>query len=216
LIRGNLDRASSLIESAKPTLLGSTDRSQKVFTFVDEVFATYLDGWLEQERGDAVTALAVLKAGINICEKKGYPAAWATLWALLLGRAIDLSLRLPSTTEAELLVSEFRERLERIADRISVAPTRALALRAKAAWEIRRGNSHDAVRALEESVVGWRQVGWPYELAITLYGLGVAYQESGDPANADRALSEALEVFTRLKSRREVERVLGRKTSPQA
>jgi hypothetical protein len=44
----------------------------------------------------------------------------------------------------------------------------------------------------------------------------VAYQESGDPANADRALSEALEVFTRLKSRREVERVLGRKTSPQA
>jgi class 3 adenylate cyclase/tetratricopeptide (TPR) repeat protein len=209
LMAGNLDQAAALLDSTRTLLRMGPDTAQAVYE-------SYLDGWLQEERGDPTGALAALESGIVRCDRRGYPAILATLWALPLARAVTVSLSLPDRAEAERRASLFRERLDRIADRIPVPANRGLALRARAAWETHRGQTQDAIRALEEAVTWWKQAGWPYELALTLYTLGVAYEQSKDSRSAGRAFDEALELFTQLRAGRDIERVRARKARPPA
>ena len=209
LLGGNLDRAAALLDSARPLLRTGPDTPQFVYE-------SYLDGWLLQERGDIAGALGALENGIASCDRKGYPAIVATLWAFPLARAVDVSLRLPDTTEAERRADVYRQRLDRIADRIPVPANRGFSLRARAASEMHRGRTQDAIRALTAAVTSWREAGWPYERAITLENLGLAYQRSRSSAEAEGAFGEAVELFTRLKAPRDIERVRGRMESREA
>ncbi len=207
LIGGNLNRAAELIDSASPLLRSGPDTSQFVYE-------CYLEGWLRNERGDLVGALAALENGIASCARRKYPAVAATLWALPLAYAVEVAVLLPDGAEADRRVSIYRERLDWIADQIPVAANRALALQAGAVWGVHRGRTIEAIRGLETAVICWREADWPYELARALYSLGVAHQLNGDSGGAGRAFDEALGLFTQLKARRGVERVLGRKPMP--
>jgi tetratricopeptide (TPR) repeat protein len=209
LMAGNLDQASALLDSARSLLRTGPDTPQFVYE-------CYLDGWLQEERGNPVGALAAFETGIASCDRRGYPAVVATLWALPLARAAIGSMNLPDSAEAERRAAHFRERLDRIADQIPVPANRGLALRARAAWETHHGRKQDAIRTLEESAACWQQVGWPYERALTLYALGVAYEQSEDSKSAGRAFDEALDLFTKLRAGRDIERVLSRRARPTA
>jgi len=209
LIGGNLDRAAALLDSARPLLRTGPDTAQFVYE-------SYLDGWLLQERGDLAGALGALDNGISSCDRKGYPAIVATLWALPVARAVDVSLCLPDATEAERRANVYRERLDRIADRIPVAANRGLSLRARGASETHRGRTRDAIRTLGEAVTSWKEAGWPHEWAITLENLGLAHQGAGNLGDAERAFGEAVELFTRLDAHRDIERVRGRMASREA
>ncbi len=209
MIGGDLDRAADLLESARSLLRTGPDTAQFVYE-------SYLDGWLRSERNDVDGALAALEDGVAVCDRRRYPAVVATFWALLLARAVDVSIRLPEAAEAARRASAYLERLHRIARVIPVAANRGLALRATAAWASREGRTQDEIRSLEESATCWREVGWPYELAATLERLGLAYRAAHDAESADRAIGEAATLFGRLKARRDLERVLGSMASRPA
>ncbi|MCI4362909.1 MAG: protein kinase [Thermoplasmata archaeon] len=212
LTRGDLDRAAALLDRwRKATPPGAR--------WHDRLWQGYLEGELEEERGDSVRALAVMEPAIRLAEQKGYPAFRALVYSLLLARAIQVTLRLGEVGEAgeaERRVASYREPLDRIALQIPNAATEALALRSRGIWENHRGETREAIQTLEASVARWRQTRWPHELGETLYSLGTAYHKAGDRAGAARAFNEALDVFTRLKARRDIERVLGRKALLQA
>lgn len=64
-----------------------------------------------------------------------------------------------------------------------------------------------------DSAKGWKEVGYPYECAESLYHLGTASQSSGDPASAAAAFNEALEAFERLGARPYVDKLLAAKAA---
>jgi serine/threonine protein kinase/tetratricopeptide (TPR) repeat protein len=68
-----------------------------------------------------------------------------------------------------------------------------------------------AINSFQKAADLWRKIGWPYEEAKTLYELGVASQQTGDKRGASEPLNQALEIFTRLGAKWDVEKVLARK-----
>ncbi|MFG1867296.1 BTAD domain-containing putative transcriptional regulator [Micromonospora arborensis] len=63
--------------------------------------------------------------------------------------------------------------------------------------ELDEGRPGEAVEHLEESIRLWRTRGWPSLLAAALSIIGRAYRES-DPLAADRAWTEAIDIYTGL------------------
>jgi class 3 adenylate cyclase/tetratricopeptide (TPR) repeat protein len=73
--------------------------------------------------------------------------------------------------------------------------------RAESVLDQRAGRTDDAVRRLEASLEQARQLGQPYQVALTARGLGEAYAARGGPGDGARArttLDEALATFVRL------------------
>ena len=78
-----------------------------------------------------------------------------------------------------------------------------------------RSDTHRAVRALEEAVTTWADVGLPYEAAVARTLLGDAHHESGDDVAAELEWRSASNEFQRMGNRLWLERV-GRRRSGKA
>ncbi len=87
----------------------------------------------------------------------------------------------------------------------------AYARRAEGMLAANKESREGVTNSFQKAVDLWRKIGWPYEEAKTLYELGIAYQQMGDKRGASEPFNRALEIFTRLGAKWDVQKVLARK-----
>jgi len=122
---------------------------------------------------------------------------------------IELRLRQDRASDAEKVLSE----LEHLANALSETWSSSVLARTRGLVALHRQNPTEAAQFFLESAKGWKEVGYPYECAVSLYYLGTAAQLSGDSASAAAAFNEALDTFERLGARPYIERVLKAKAA---
>jgi ATP/maltotriose-dependent transcriptional regulator MalT len=120
---------------------------------------------------------------------------------------------LPAFIEIMLAVDEFEAGLEACMELESLAAAygssalAALALRARGAVELARGDPQAALVALRRAAEAWRQLEAPYETARVRELLGVACRELGDEDATTLELEWARDAFERLGAAPDLARV---------
>ncbi|MGA7924202.1 MAG: tetratricopeptide repeat protein, partial [Thermoplasmata archaeon] len=122
---------------------------------------------------------------------------------------IELRLRQDRLSDAERHLGELEQLTQALAEKWSSSTL----AHARGMIEARRGNLTAAAKHFLESAKGWKELGYPYESAVSLYELGVTSQSADDPASAAAAFNEALEIFQRLEARPYVDRILAAKAA---
>jgi predicted ATPase len=145
--------------------------------------------------------------------------------ALLAPKPVNLTTVAPSIWTQALLV-ELRLRQDRVADaEASLAELERLVRALSEKWgssrlaharglvAAHRGEPKAAQTAFFESAAGWKELGFPYESAVSLVEGGMAAQAAGDFAGAAAALNDALETFERLGARPYIDRIRAAKAA---
>jgi len=128
-------------------------------------------------------------------------------WVLAL--LVDLRVLQDRIPDAEKILAE----LTRVSNAISETWSSSVLAHAQGLVAAHRKDSKEAAKLFLESAKGWKELGYPYESAVSLYHLGVAAQSAGDSASAAAAFNEALETFERLGARPYVDRILAAKAA---
>ncbi len=134
-------------------------------------------------------------------------AIWATRLFYLLSLLVDTELRLGRTEEAKDHLREMWDYAKQTKANLAFA----FAYFADGLVSMSQGEWGKAIDSLHKSVAEWKKVGWVYEEAQALHQLGVAFQKKGDNRGANEPFNKALEIFTRMGAKLDVERVLARK-----
>jgi len=132
------------------------------------------------------------------------------IWALAL--LIELRLRQGSVPLAEKVLSE----LERLSNALSETWSSSVLAHARGLIASQRNEPIEAAKFFLESAKGWKELGYPYESAVSLYHLGAVARSAGDATGAAAAFDEALEIFQRLEARPFIDRILAAKTAHSA
>lgn len=163
--------------------------------------------WLAAEKGDYEKARERLSQACDILRRTGDVIDFVAARIHLLALLAEVTLRAGQAKEAAVLRDELRDlaaRLDEEWGRAYLDRVEGLLAAHDEAWD-------EALARLETSLARWERVGWPYERGRTLYELGTMHQRRGDGEAAGRALDRALEVFTDLDARSDVEKTLARK-----
>jgi class 3 adenylate cyclase len=119
---------------------------------------------------------------------------------------------LPALVEIALAASQLDTagdgvaELEAIARDFGTPALNATALSARAALQLARGESAEALRALREALRTWKELDAPFEAARVRLQLAEAYRGVDDPDSAALELDAARAVFERLGARHELAR----------
>jgi tetratricopeptide (TPR) repeat protein len=87
----------------------------------------------------------------------------------------------------------------------------AFALYAEGIFMMDQNEWASAANLLQRSVEMWEKTDWFYERAESLFQLGVALKRNGDDPGATAALNKALEIFSYMEAKLDIEMVLGTK-----
>ncbi|MCI4352592.1 MAG: AAA family ATPase [Thermoplasmata archaeon] len=153
-----------------------------------------------------------LETACDLARRQGFAAVHAYDAAKALALLVECRLRRSQQREAEDALQE----LKRLGDAFDGDVVSGYRLRAEGLWDAARGDRAAAVRHLQQSIVVWERVAWPYEVAQSQFYLGRVYAQSGDTTSAAVAKKQALEGFTRIDAQLGVKRVSAEKEPLQA
>ena len=137
--------------------------------------------------GDVGAAAAAIKRGLA-AESRPVPRTQ------LLPAQVTIALAAGDRATAAAAAAE----LESITATFTIPALRAHAHYARAAVALADADAAGAVRDFCEALALWREVGAPYQEAMTRAALGAAYQAGGDPEGAVLELNAAHATFVRL------------------
>ncbi|MFQ5838836.1 MAG: protein kinase [Thermoplasmata archaeon] len=164
-------------------------------------------GGLYMEKGEYDEAEKHLKTAYDISKKAGDHIDYVTQLVLPLSLLAELALR----TEKAGRATEYLDELAEIVDGIDEEWAYAYSDRAQGLFASHQNDWDAAGELFQKSIQKWRKAGRTYELGRTLYELGVMHQQKGDREGASEPLNQALEIFTGLGAKMDIERVLARK-----
>jgi len=125
----------------------------------------------------------------------------------LLSLLVQAELKLGKLEEAKMHLAELSDKANLLGEDIGYA----FASEAEGILDMNQKNWEKAVGSFRNSLSAWNKLGRPYEKAKTLYELGISYQQKGDRKEASERFNEALEIFSRVGAKLDVENVLARK-----
>ncbi len=164
-------------------------------------------GRLYIEKGDEITAAEYFNKGYKLFKEIGVVALRRYLFLCLLSLMVKVELKIGKTDLAKTHLEELWANANQNYDNFAVAYANS----ADAQLSASQKQWDKSVDSLRKSAKAWEELGWVYEQAETLFQLGVALQKKGDRRGATEPLNKALEIFTRLGAKPDIERVLGTK-----
>lgn len=159
------------------------------------------------DRGELARAEELLIPFVDVFERGGGPVVLVTRVAESLDLLVEIDLRQGDSQSARRRL----DRLAEIARGFDGDTVYGYAHRAEGRWAASARDLAGATRAFEASIAVWTRLRWKYELARTEYLLGLTFQELGMQGQAAGPFGRALELFTEMDSRPDLERVLARK-----
>ncbi len=164
-------------------------------------------GRLYLEKAEGIIATEYLNKEYKLFKEIGVVALRRYLFLCVLSLMVKVELKLGKSDLAMAHLQELWDNANQKYDNLAAAYANgadAVLSASQREWE-------KAIGSLRKSIDAWEKIGWPYELGEAYYELGVVYQQKGDMRAASESLNRALELFTPLGARLEMERVLGRK-----
>jgi predicted ATPase/class 3 adenylate cyclase len=140
----------------------------------------------------------------DVCEKRARMLSNLMFHVELLALEVEFAVRSKrkSLKEANDILSKLNE----ISSELGEPWAKAYYLRSEGLLDLNQMNFEKAVRELSESASIWSTFGWKYELGCTKYESATAYQKLGDISLAKKHNLEALDVFTSLGAKLDIER----------
>jgi class 3 adenylate cyclase/tetratricopeptide (TPR) repeat protein len=140
----------------------------------------------------------------EICEKRACMLSNVMFQVELLALEIEFAVRSKRKTLRE--VNDVLSQLKKISMELGEPWARAYCLRSEGLLDRNQMNVERAVNLLSESASIWSKFGWTFELARTKYEIAIANQKLGDISLARKHNHEALEIFTSLGAKLDIER----------
>lgn len=149
--------------------------------------------------GDLAEAEKFVALGLEISEKRKHLLSNAMVHMELVSLEIELAIRSKrkSLKETRDIISEMKS----LSEDIDEPWASAYYLKSAGLLALNQIEVEESIRLLSESAVIWTKIGWLYELGRIKYEIALAYQRLGDVTNAKNSNHEALEIFSSLGAR---------------
>ena len=184
---GDLQKSRESLERLQTSLQSSKD-----FQGVSYGYLAFAN--LEAASGDFASAESYLKKDYELLKKIGLNVFSSGLTPELFANLVEVELNLEKVVEAEQFLSEFKQTSEKLHENITLAYLN----KAEGLLAAKSGDWKKGVELLDKSADLWRGIGWPYELAETLFRLASALDGLGDRARESEVLGEALQLYTKM------------------
>jgi DNA-binding CsgD family transcriptional regulator len=173
---------------AEPALADLRRRAETYGMLPHRIRAHWLDGLLALREGEIEDARTLLTEAVSLLEETGveHPGQYPVL-----PDAIEALARSGDPSLAQTLL----ERLERRSEAVASAWTSAVALRARGALLLARGDAEEALEPLEKAVISLDRLGFRPDAARAVLVRGSALLRSGHRIAAADAFSDAEERF---------------------
>ena len=194
LLSGKLDKSEECLKIASEGKLLSPLFAQ---TALVDLCRLYI------QRGDFAKASGFLDEAFRVSKSKGLTMFTSLRHADLVSLMTDVDvMKHSSLQEAQSHIKEMQD----TAEKVDEDWTYAYLYRSQGVLASNQLDFQSALECLDKSVQIWQKNGWTYELARAIYEMAVAHYKSNNTTEAERIVTESLELFRKLGARVEMEK----------